>query len=163
MLLTKSQAARRINKTPQAIHKAIISGRLPVVRDSKGREMIDAGQLDRLYGLAPGEPPKRTAPVEAPRYAAVADVPEYAESKARTEFLKAELLDLERRQKEGQLIEAEKLKRDSFALGTQVKELLMGIADRLAHMCAAEDDPTRIHEWITEEHRNALRAFCDAD
>jgi predicted transcriptional regulator len=162
--ISQAEAARLLEVSEAAVTKAIKQGRLDFVMGEDGRRKIDRDTLavqwtansQRKINVGP----KQTHERRVTR--STMDVPDYNESRARTEHLKAELLELQRREKEGQLIDAEKLRKDSFALGNQMKELLMGIADRLAHMCAAEDDPAKVHQYITEEHRNALRAFCDA-
>ncbi|MFZ9654559.1 MAG: hypothetical protein ACO29V_02880 [Limnohabitans sp.] len=183
-LFTQSQAAAMLGVSQSAISRAIQNGRLKTVKNDDGKPCLDADTLLDQWNATTSRPIKVRSdgtlhnrhqrkphhpndPYKGDYAATLAlptgsDVPDYAESKARTEYLKAELLELQRREKEGQLIDAEKLRKDSFALGNQVKELLMGVADRLAHMCAAEDDPAKVHQYITDEHRNALRAFCDA-
>lgn len=164
-LITQKEAAQELGVSEAAVSKAIKQGRLQCAVDEDGKRKVDldtlveqwsANSQRKINGPALGqERPKRSS-------REMMEVPDYNESRARTEYLKACLLDLERQQKEGKLVEAEKVQRDSFALGNQVKELLMGIADRLAYMCAAETDPAKIHQYITDEHRNALRAFCDS-
>lgn len=134
-LITKSEAADALGVSRTAVYKAIKQGRLPVVRTADGRELIKSETLREDWfantmakiGVGPKPPagekafppprPKRAEPgseVEEPeperirqRLAApTEEVPEYNESRARTEYLKAELLELERKEKEGLLVRA---------------------------------------------------------
>ena len=181
-LFNQSEAAAMLGVSQGAVSRAIRDGRIKTVQRD-GKRLVDADTLVEQWNATTSRPikvrsdgslhnqhkrhhkndPYKGQYAESLKLPAGSDVPDYAESKARTEFLKAELLELERQQKEAKLLDAEKVRKESFALGNQVKELLMGIADRLAHMCAAEDDPAKVHQYIVEEHRNALRIFCDAD
>ena len=113
MLISKSEAAIVLGVSPAAITHAIKKGRIiPVKRE--GKEMIDGETLREQWGNARtrmrnvnSRVPKPAA-VEKP--AAVAEeVPDYNESRARTEWLKAELMELERAEKEGELVRADEV------------------------------------------------------
>lgn len=126
-LITKSEAADALGVSRTAVYKAIKQGRLPVVRTADGRELIKSETLRedwyantmKKVGVGPKPPagekdlppprpkpeadePKRERSLAAPEPGEL--VPDYNESRARTEFLKAELLELERKEKEGMLV-----------------------------------------------------------
>jgi excisionase family DNA binding protein len=127
-LITKSEAADALGVSRTAVYKAIKQGRLPVVRSADGRELIKSETLRedwfantmKKVGVGPKPPagekefapprPKRQAEEPEPRRLTEAEpgeiVPDYNESRARTEYLKAELLELERKEKEGLLVRA---------------------------------------------------------
>lgn len=120
-LIGKTEAADALGVSRQAVYKAIKDGRLPVVRTREGKELIDSETMREHWeantmtkvGVGPkppaGEsafPPERPKPdrqsLAAPEPGDI--VPDYNESRARTEYLKAELLELERKEKEGLLV-----------------------------------------------------------
>jgi hypothetical protein len=121
-LITKAEAGRVLGVTRQAVYKAVKEGRLPVIRTSDGRELINSDTLRETWvantmqkvGVGPKPPagesslpperPKRERMLSEPEPGEM--VPDYNESRARTEFLKAELLELERKEKEGLLVRA---------------------------------------------------------
>lgn len=133
-LISKSEAADALGVSRTAVYKAIKQGRLPVIRTADGRELIKSETLREDWfantmakiGVGPKPPagekafppprPKRQSeeqelPVDEPkrdRSLAAPEpgdiVPDYNESRARTEYLKAELLELERKEKEGLLV-----------------------------------------------------------
>jgi excisionase family DNA binding protein len=135
-LITKSEAADALGVSRTAVYKAIKQGRLPVIRTADGRELIKSETLREDWfantmakiGVGPKPPagekafppprpkrqpeeqelpvdePKRDRSLAAPEPGDI--VPEYNESRARTEYLKAELLELERKEKEGLLVRA---------------------------------------------------------
>jgi phage terminase Nu1 subunit (DNA packaging protein) len=107
MLITKAEAARIIGVTNQAVAQAISAGRIETV-EREGRQWIERDGLEqrwqensrkRMPNIRQHRP-GRTAPP-------VSDVPDYNESRARTEWLKAELMELERAEKEAELVRAE--------------------------------------------------------
>jgi len=131
-LITKSEAADALGVSRTAVYKAIKQGRLPVVRSADGRELIKSETLRedwfantmKKVGVGPKppagekefapprpkrqaeepEPPRRDRSLAGPEPGEI--VPDYNESRARTEYLKAELLELERKEKEGLLVRA---------------------------------------------------------
>lgn len=54
-------------------------------------------------------------------------IPDYDESRARTEHLRAELLELDRQQKEGLLVETEKVEHEWVEIVTRARTKLLGI------------------------------------
>ena len=124
-LITKAEASRALGVTPAAVYRAVNEGRLTVVATRDGRELINTetmrdewdAKTQRKIGRGPKPPagesrwPERRQKREVVR--AVDDVPDYNESRARTEYLKAELLEIERAEKEGRLVDAEQV---AFAL-----------------------------------------------
>lgn len=133
-LISKSEAADALGVSRTAVYKAIKQGRLPVIRTADGRELIKSETLREDWfantmakiGVGPKPPagekafppprpkrqleeqelpvdePKRDRSLAAPEPGDI--VPDYNESRARTEYLKAELLELERKEKEGLLV-----------------------------------------------------------
>ena len=117
MLISKSEAATVLGVSPAAITHAIKKGRIvPVQRD--GKEWIDGETLREQWGNARSR--MRNVNSRVPKSEggvrdlgkitrAPEDLPDYNESRARTEWLKAELMELERAEKEGELVRADEV------------------------------------------------------
>lgn len=56
----------------------------------------------------------------------------------------------------GKLVDTADVKKQAFKAARAVRDALMNIPDRCAHELAAQTDPQRIHERLTEEIRQAL-------
>ena len=93
-LISRSEAARLKKVSPQAVYKAINQGRVTPVVDNDGKVMLDKDAFEIDW-----EKSYRPLPVKKNNYhrpsvkAVSSDIPAYEESRARTEHLKAELLD----------------------------------------------------------------------
>ena len=94
-----------------------------------------AGTVDRTP-LRPGEREARAAhttppPTSSSSSSGLAEtterIPDYDESRARTEHLKAELLELERKQKEQILVKAEEIEKKWVEIVTLARTKLLGI------------------------------------
>ena len=120
MLITKSEAATVLGVSPAAVTHAIRKGRIvPVQRD--GKEWIDGETLREQWANARSR--MRNVNSRVPKPDGVGDIgkvsravvrsaeelPDYNESRARTEWLKAELMELERAEKEGELVRADEV------------------------------------------------------
>lgn len=164
-LISKTDAARALGVTKEAVYAAIRTNRLSVVRTGDGRELINsstmreewqrntqkrigrgpkppAGTVERTP-LRPGETttkppalPSSSVPVAQtpPRSPSSADlahttepIPDYDLSRARTEHLKAELLELERKQKEQILVKAEEIEAKWVEIITLARTKILGI------------------------------------
>jgi phage terminase Nu1 subunit (DNA packaging protein) len=68
----------------------------------------------------------KSAPISRPS----SDVPDYNESRARTEHLKAELLELERAEKEGELVRADEVAKKWREVVAIARTKVMGIPSK---------------------------------
>lgn len=136
-LITRAEAARAMGVTPEAVYAAVKAGRLPVVRTADGRELVNsetmrehwAKNTQRRIGRGPKPPAGQKAfPAARPRMAKTEEsIPDYDESRARTEHLKAELLELDRKQKEGVLVKAEEVELKWVEIVTLARTKILGI------------------------------------
>lgn len=146
-LITKADAARALGVTSEAVYAAIRTNRLSVVRTGDGRELVNSATMreewerntQKRVGRGPKPPagtiertplrPGETTP--SPRSSELArtdeSIPDYNESRARTEHLKAELLELERKQKEQILVKAEEVEAKWVEIITMARTKLLGI------------------------------------
>ena len=88
-------------------------------------------------------------------------IPDLNESRARREHYQAEKAKLEALQGRGELVPAEEVKREAFAMGRQIRDAMQGIPDRVASLLAASSDVREVHRMLTEEIRVALRGLAD--
>jgi excisionase family DNA binding protein len=99
-LITRSEAARALGVTPEAVYAAVKTGRLPVVRTADGRELVNSETMREHWA-------KNT--------------------QRRIEHLKAELLELDRKQKEGVLVKAEEVELKWVEIVTLARTKILGI------------------------------------
>ena len=100
-LITRKEAAEHMGVTIQAVYMAIKQGRLTAIKDNQGKIVINSDTMKDEWSKR--SEPKLIKKIEHKSYKSsqtTTEFPEYGESKARTEHLKAELLELERQEKE---------------------------------------------------------------
>jgi hypothetical protein len=135
-----------------AVQKAIKQGRIHPTPDGK----IDVEQADRDWG-------RNTSPVNAPKRAsktrteaATGGGPTYAQSRAVRELYLARLAKIEFEERSGKLVSRDEVTVAAFTKARTVRDNLLNIPDRVAAMLAAESNPTRAHQILTDEIRQAL-------
>ena len=147
-LITRAEAARAMGVTPEAVYAAVKSGRLSVIKDRDGKPLVNSETMREEWakntqtriGIGPKAPGRgrerkplrsreeRMAPREDDRIGRTNEsIPDYDESRARTEHLRAELLELDRQQKEGLLVETEKIEHEWVEIVTRARTKLLGI------------------------------------
>ena len=110
MLITKAEAARIVGVSNQAVAQAIKHGRISVV-EQDGRQWIERDGLEQTWAENSRKRMRnirqhRPGPTVERR---TEELPDYNESRARTEWLRAELMELERAEKEGELVRADEV------------------------------------------------------
>ena len=101
-LITRKEAAEQLGVTLQSIYMSVKRGKLTAMEDANGNILINSDTMrDELRRKSAGQRMDRIdAPVKKPKKVrnSITDesIPEYEESRARTEHLKAELLEVER-------------------------------------------------------------------
>ena len=131
-LISRSEAARLKNVTPQAVYKAINQGRVTPVVDNDGKVMLDkdAFETDWEKTYHPNQMKKANNYHKPRQKAVISDIPAYEESRARTEHLKAELLDIDRKQKEQQLVDSKQVQAKWLEVISIAKNKVLGIPSK---------------------------------
>ena len=166
MLISKSEAATVLGVSPAAITHAIKKGRIvPVQRD--GKEWIDGETLREQWGNARSR--MRNVNSRVPKPAGVGDVgkvsraaedlPDYNESRARTEWLKAELMELERAEKEGELVRADEVSKTWGDLVAITRTKMMAVPSKAKQRIP--EIPADAFVALEEIVREALEDLAD--
>jgi phage terminase Nu1 subunit (DNA packaging protein) len=77
-------------------------------------------------------------------------------SRIKTEVERGKLAELDRKQREGELVERGEVEQAAFSNARRVRDALMNIPARVASLYAAETDPQKIHQNLEDEIRNVL-------
>lgn len=112
----------------------------PAIIPQEDLDALDLDQLERLLGKHRGDLPAQQAfkfEVDA----------------------RAKLLALKERQ--GQLVDAEEVRRQGFELSRTCRDQILGVPSRLAPELAAETDPFKVHQVLERELAEALAALAD--
>lgn len=155
--------AKHRKVSPQAVFDAIEKGRLvtSVTKQPSGRMLVDVELADKEWAAntnsgtgslahAKNKPADEPAPSDS-------DEPmTYAEARAKHEKFKMRLAELELEQREGKLVEADVVQRESFKAARQVRDALLNLPDRVAGVLAAETNQFKVHQMLTKEIRRAL-------
>ena len=135
-LISRKEAAEKMGVTIQAVYMAIKQGRLTAMEDNQGNIVINSdtmvAELNRKSGSSrqiksiqqPSAPKRKRSSVTTDL------IPEYEESRARTEHLKAELLELERKQKEDSLVPMKEVQQKWTEVITTARTKLLGISSK---------------------------------
>jgi hypothetical protein len=189
-LISKADAARALGVTSEAVYAAIRTNRLSVVRTGDGRELVNSATMreewdrntQKRIGRGPKPPagttertpmrPGELTPNERRDQQAdpgrnLADtneaIPDYNESRARTEHLKAELLELERKEKERILVKAEEVEAKWVEIITMARTKILGIPTKAKQRIPDLDtDAISLLDDIVRETLEDLAAKSDA-
>jgi phage terminase Nu1 subunit (DNA packaging protein) len=141
-MITRAEAARALGVSNEAVYAAIKTGRLSAKECVDGKIRVDSETMREEWakntqsriGVGPsrssGAKPLRNREerMNAPRITKTNEaIPDYDESRARTEHLKAELLELERKQKEGVLIAAAEVEAKWVEIIVMARTKILGI------------------------------------
>ena len=131
-LITRAEAARQMGVTVQAVYGAIKEGRLTPIKDEKGKILINSDTLMNEWTRNSQFMRVKTTSYKpkAERNKDTMSYPEYNESKARTEHLKAEMMEIERKKLEDELVSAEEVKEQWVNIVTVARTKLLGIATK---------------------------------
>lgn len=155
-----------------------------VIRD--GKVLIDVELADQLWSK---NSRRRRVPMGTPKPVAIKDEPRPVEAKRvpsdkdlkafimglpedqipddvneiirRKEHYNAERQRVQALKDRGEVVAADQVKAEAFALARAVRDGLMGIADRLAPMLAATTDARTVHQLLSDEIRVALRSLAN--
>lgn len=165
-LISQAEYARRRGCSKQAVSKAVKAGRVtlidgqidPEIADREWARNTDPEQQERG---APEQFEITQARVQASAHEAEPPVvrednPLLIDAKARTEKLRADLLEIEIREKRGELIVANDARRVQFNLARSTRNAILAVPARLAPLLAPIADAAEIERVLEAE----LRKIC---
>lgn len=82
-------------------------------------------------------------------------------SRAKREHCLARLAQLELDERRGELLRADDVEREAFAIARRVREAMTNIPDRIAAEVAALSDAAAVHQLLSREIRAALVELAD--
>jgi hypothetical protein len=156
--------------TRQNIESLVRRGRLPQSTISSAPVRLSSATLVDEYlaridrrqegSVNPGPGAAKEAPTHHRRILSTGDLPDYNESRARSEFEKANLLELERKTKEGELLRRDEVERSWAEAVTIAKTKLLAVPtrarQRIPHLTLDEI------EVLTQLVRESLEEIADA-
>lgn len=154
--VTIAQLAEKLGVTRGRVSQIKKTGRLEGTYRTEGRFVFF--DEDAAIAAWNGEIPQSTTRIASKDL----EIPSFNESRAKTEFFRAEMARLDLEEKEELLCEANKVKTAAFTLARSVRDALDSIPDRVANQFAAETDSVVIHQTLQEELRKALERLTNA-
>ena len=164
-LITRKEAAEKMGVTIQAVYMAIKQGRLTAMEDNQGNIVINSDTMvaewNKKSAFRQMKTNQQPSSPKRKRSSVTSDlIPEYEESRARTEHLKAELLELERKQKEDSLVPMKEVQQKWTEVITTARTKLLGISSK-AKQRLPDLDPNAV-TCIDEIVREALEELATA-
>lgn len=183
--VTRKEAALLLGVTPDAVYKAVREGRVSVKVSATGEVLLNSETMreewlkntdQRRCRIGKGvrisstdAPQLRSAKERmAPRERRMGEtkeaIPDYDDSRARTEHLKAELLELDRQQKLGRLVPVEEVEKRWVEIIVQARTKLLGLPTKAKQRIPDLDvDAIGTLDEIVRETLEELAAQGDED
>ena len=164
-LITQAECARRLKVSHQAVRYWLETAKLRgfVQKDctvkvdwSKAKYLEPRRPIGAAGGHA-GREDKADSPPE--EEGGTPDDPlemDLAKAKLKRETFLAHTAELEFLKKSGELVGADEVAKRWDAIATSLRRRLLVLPDRLAPLLAAEMDPRKVHEMMTEELHHCL-------
>ena len=153
-LISRKEAAEQLGVTVHSIYMSIKRGKLTAMEDANGNILINSDTMrEELKKKSAGQRIERVdAPNKKPKKVRNSitseSIPEYEESRARTEHLKAELLELERKAKEKDLVPMSEVQTTWENIVATARTKLLGV-------------PTKAKQRIPDLDTNAMAHLDD--
>jgi transcriptional regulator with XRE-family HTH domain len=171
VFITQSEFAKLMGVSKQAVSKAIKEKRLTQVIDystgklmlnpemataewSKKTEMrIENSQMGANYrpigGQSPDDPANEDDGISK-------ETGGLYKAKTDKERIQAKILELEYKELTGELIPADRVKKDAFKLARLLREAVLNVPARICNELAAETDPFKVHQKLSTALTAAL-------
>ena len=153
-LITRKEAAKQLGVTIQSVYMSIKRGNLSIMHDKNGnvfvnsdtmREELGRKRVNKAITAITNKKQKDERIEKASKHG---DFPEYEVSRARTEHLKAELLEIDKREKEAELVKADEVQQKWVQVITLARTKILGI-------------PTKAKQRIPELDTTAITCLED--
>jgi phage terminase Nu1 subunit (DNA packaging protein) len=138
-----------------------------IARDANGQIDKDAAVAPLAARRDPAKALRRGRPAHKGEITAVSGQTSEAlstlilKSRIKTEVERGKLAELDRKRREGELVERSAVEEAAFASARRIRDALLNIPGRVASLYAAETDPQKIHQNLEDEIRNVLIELID--
>lgn len=181
MILSAAEYAERRGVSPQAVRKAIRDGRLQQSVTFEGRKArIDAEAADAEWRRNTAQSKQRTAEqINTGKAAAAAassalpparsGLPSQAQAMAMRTAYQAKLLELDLKQRQGELVNAAEVQRVRFESGRRVRDAILRLGQQMIGDIAraagglTPDQRSEVLLVIERHHVKALEALADGN
>ena len=162
--VTPAEAARLLGVHRSTVTRAIAAGRIKAHRRKNGQLVLNAETLRAEWAsnTHPGLVSNRLTGSQQQETSGPEGLPPYDESRARVEYVRAQLLALELEERRASLVDAEEARAAGVQVRDQLREHLAALAARLAPLIAAESDPAVVHALLSNGARECMREFCSS-
>lgn len=172
-LITQAEYARRRGCSKQAVSKAVKAGRLtlidglidPEIADREWARNTDPDQQERgapeQFEVTQLRASGVSAADKSDEQSGASD-PVLVREKARTERLRAEILEDDLRRRRGELIEADQARRVQFNLARTTRNAFLAVPPRLAPLLAPISDAAEIERILDTEIRKICQQLASA-
>lgn len=159
----------------QAVSKAVKEGRIQLILDHSDGKMklnpdLAAKQwrdktLVRVENSKITNPFPNKSPYEPKDDGANGDTShdldeaDLLKAKTEKEILQVKLLELDFKEKTGELISAEKAKKEGFKIGRLLRDAVLNVPSQICNELAAETDPFKVHNKLSLALTKALEAM----
>jgi phage terminase Nu1 subunit (DNA packaging protein) len=148
-LISRKEAASQLGVTLQSVYMSIKRGKLTAMEDEKGNILINSDTMwNELKKKSAGPRVEKVGSGRKRNSKTYESIPEYDESRARTEHLRAELLELERKQKEENLVSMDEVQASWENIIATARTKLLGV-------------PTKAKQRIPDLDTNAMAHLDD--
>jgi hypothetical protein len=158
MNITEYAAHRGVSR--DVVRNAIDTGRITATQDKRrwyiDPEVADTEWTQRTTYRGSDQVEVYNTPAVTEQY------PTITESRAKTEYYKALLSELEYRVRSNRYVAVEEITRQQAAFARTLRDRILGVPDRVANLLAAEGDAQSIHALLTSELCIALEEVADA-
>jgi phage terminase Nu1 subunit (DNA packaging protein) len=130
-----------------------------IVRDANGHIDKDAAEAALAARRDPAKALRRGRPAHNGEITALGSEALSTlmlKSRIKTEVERGKLAELDRKQREGELVERRDIEEVAFSTARNVRDALMNIPARVSSLYAAETDPRKIHQSLEDEIRKVL-------
>lgn len=171
--VTIRDGAAHLGVPRMSLHRKVKDGSIPSGTNERGHLVVELEglrdrwtQVSRLSARAPAwqgsHRPAASTPAPAPAEpAAAAQTPAYNDSRARCEHEKANILEMERRQLEGELGSIADMKNEAYNLARATREAVLSVPPRICAELAATGDDFACEQLLERELITALRSLGD--
>lgn len=165
-LLTLRAYAKHRGVNEKSVREAIASQRIKKGikgRTSSGRYQIDPKVADKEWAKNTSTIKGGDQRPEIKEKRSEGKNFDYYAARAKKEHWEAQLAELRAKEKEGQLVEVDNVKREAFEIGRRCREAMLSIVPRVADRLLAIKDAHEIYQLLESEIKIALQEFSNDD